>query len=87
MVLKDSPYQKKPGVYKKSKSLAYSEAKLLDEVLLDLLQSVHAVLDLQVNLGPLKMVPNDSPCPKTCDLKKNQVPSLLGCQVTPLRRP
>ena len=31
------------------------------EVLLDLLQPVLAVLEFQVNLGPLKMVPNDSP--------------------------
>ena len=31
------------------------------EVLLDLLQPVLAVLVFQVNLGPLKMVPNDSP--------------------------
>ena len=48
------------------------------EVLLDLLQPVQAVLDFQVNLGPLKMVPNDSPYPKTWGLKKNQVSSLLG---------
>ena len=31
---------------------------------------MQAVLDLQVNLGPLKMVPNDSLCPKTWALKK-----------------
>ena len=47
------------------------------EVLLDLLQPVLAVLEFQVNLGPLKMVPNDSPYPKTWVLK-NQVSSLLG---------
>ena len=44
--------------------------KLLHEVVLDLLQPVQAVLDLQVNLVPLKMVPNDSPYPKTWGLKK-----------------
>ena len=39
--------------------------KLLHEVVLDLLQHVQPVLDLQVNLRPLEMVPNDSPYPKT----------------------
>ena len=82
MVLKHSPYPKNLG-FKKSKSLAFSEAKLLYEVLLDLLQSVQAVHDLQVNLRPLELVPNDSPYPKTWGLKKNHVPSLLGSQVTP----
>ena len=46
------------------------------EVLLDLLQPVLAVLDLQVNLRPLAMIPNDSPYPKTWGLKKNQISSL-----------
>ena len=44
--------------------------KLLHEAVLDLLQPIQAVLDLQVNLGPLKMVPNDFPYPKTW-VKKN----------------
>ena len=35
------------------------------EVLLDLLQPLHPVLGLQVDLGLLKMVTNDSPYPKT----------------------
>ena len=47
-----------------------SETKLLLEVVLDLLQPIQAVLDLLVNLGPLKMVPNDSPYPKTWVLKQ-----------------
>ena len=51
--------------FKKIKLLAYSDAKLLHEDVLDLLQPVQAVLDLQANLGPLEMVPNDSPYPKT----------------------
>ena len=34
--------------------------ELLHEVLLDLLQPGQPVLDLQVNLSPLEMVPNDS---------------------------
>ena len=46
------------------------EAELLREDILDLLQPIQAVLDFQVNLGPLKMVPNDSPYPKTWGLKK-----------------
>ena len=58
----------------KIKSLACSEAELLLEGLLDLLQPVESVLDLQVNLRPLEMVPNDSPYPKTWDLEKT--PSL-----------
>ena len=69
MVPNDSPYPKTWGL-KKIKFLAYSDAKLLHEDVLDLLQPVQAVLDLQVNLGPLKMVLNDSPCPKTYGLKK-----------------
>ena len=51
--------------------------KSLFEVVLGLKQPLYPVLDLQVNLGPLKMVPNDSPYPKTWGLKKNQVSSLL----------
>ena len=47
-----------------------TEAELLHEVLLDLLQPVQAVLALQALLGPLRMVPNDSPYPKTWVLKK-----------------
>ena len=35
------------------------------EGILDLLQPLHPILDLQVNLGFLKIVPNDSPYPKT----------------------
>ena len=35
------------------------------EVLLDLLQSLHPVLDLQINLRFFKMVSNDSPYPKS----------------------
>ena len=46
------------------------EAELLHEVLLDLLQPVQAVLGLQDHLRPLRMVPNDSPYPKTWVLKK-----------------
>ena len=38
------------------------------EVLLDLLQPLHPVLGLQVDLGLLKMVTNDSPYPKTLGL-------------------
>ena len=53
------------GVGTKIKSLACSEAELLLEGLLDLLQPTEPVLDLQVNLRPLEMVPNDSPYPKT----------------------
>ena len=70
MVSNDSPYPKTWGL-KKSKFLAYPEAKLLHEDVLDLLQPVQAVLVLLVNLGPLKMVPTDSPYPKTWGFKKN----------------
>ena len=64
MVPNDSPYPKTWGL-KKIRSLACSEAELLHEDVLDLLQPIQAVLDLHVNLGPLKMVPNDLPYPKT----------------------
>ena len=57
----------KPGEKNKNK---VSEVELLCEVLLDLLQPIQAVLDLQVNLGPLEMVANDYPYPKTWGLKK-----------------
>ena len=40
----------------------------LIEVLLDLLRPIHSVLDLLVDLGLLKIVPNDSPSPRTCFL-------------------
>ena len=64
MVPNDSPYPKTWGL-KKIRSLACSEAELLHEDVLDLLQPVQAVLDLQVNLRPMEMAPNDSPYPKT----------------------
>ena len=48
-----------------------SEVELLREVLLDLLQPVQAVLAVQAHLGPLRMVPNDSPYPKPWVLKKS----------------
>ena len=58
--------------------IIHSSLYLLHEVLLDLLQPVQAVLALQAHLGPLKMLPNDSPYPKTWVLKENRVSSLLG---------
>ena len=58
-------------------SLANLEVELLPEVVLDLLQPIQAVLALQAHLGPLAMVPNDSPYPTTWGLKKNQVSSFL----------
>ena len=39
--------------------------KLHPEGVLDLLQPLNPVLDLQVDLGAMKMVPTDSPYPKT----------------------
>ena len=72
MVPNDSPYPKTWGL-KKIRSLARSEAELLREDILDLLQPVQAVLDLQVNLRVLKMVPNDFPYPKTWGLKKSDL--------------
>ena len=45
--------------------IIHSSVYLLHEVLLDLLQPVQAVLGLQDHLRPLRMVPNDSPYPKT----------------------
>ena len=77
------PHTQKPGVLKKIRSLACIEAELLPEVLLGLLQPVQSVLSLPVNLRVLKMVPNDSPYPKTWGLKKTQVSSLLRSGVTP----
>ena len=51
------------GFDTKNRSPASSKVEyLLLEVVLDLL---HPILDLQINLMPLKMVPNDSPYPKT----------------------
>ena len=76
MVPNDLPYTKTYDL-KKIRSLACFVAELLHEVVLDLLQPIQAVLALQAHLGPLAMVPNDSPYPKTWGLKKNQVSSLL----------
>ena len=64
MVPNDSPYPKTWGL-KKIRSLSCSETELLREDVLDLLQPVQAVLGLQDHLRPLRMVPNDSPYPKT----------------------
>ena len=56
------------NVYMKNKPdykcLACSTAELLHEVILDLLQPLQPIIDLQVNLRLLEMVPNDSPYPK-----------------------
>ena len=68
---------------KKTKSLACLEVKLLHEVILDPLQSVQAVLDLQVNLRVLKMVPNDSPYPKTWGLKKIRSLACIEAELLP----
>ena len=54
------PYTPKPG-FKKNKSVACLEIELLHEVLHDLLQPIQVVLDLQVNMRPMEMVPNDLP--------------------------
>ena len=41
------------------------------------IEPVQAVLDLQVNLRPLEIVPNDSPYPKIWGLEKSQVSRML----------
>ena len=64
IVPNDSPYPKTWDLEKTQVSRMLL-TKLLHEVVLDLLQHVQPVLDLQVNLRPLEMVPNDSPYPKT----------------------
>ena len=51
------------------KSLVYPQVRMsLLEVLLDLLQPMHTVLGLQIDLRLLKIVSNDSPYPKTFSL-------------------
>ena len=55
------------GLEYEIKSLEYSEENLrvsLLEVVLGLLPPLHPVLDLQVGLRLLKMIPNDFPWPK-----------------------
>ena len=52
-----------------NKSIACSVAKYqnsLDQVVLVLLHPLHPLLDLQVDIRFIKMVPNDLPWPKTC---------------------
>ena len=60
------PHTPKPWSRHQNQVSSYLQTKvmatLLYKVVLDLLQPF---LDLQVNLRVLKMVPNDSPCPKT----------------------
>ena len=58
----------------KIKYLACSKAELLHKVIIDLILPVQSVLDLQVNLRLLEMVPIDSPYSKTWGLTPN--PSL-----------
>ena len=54
------------GLDTKIKSLASPQAKLEIRVgVLDLLHLLHPILGLQVNLGVLKTIPNDSPYQKT----------------------
>ena len=51
---------------KHDQRLNYSQVRIsLLEVVLGLLQPVQSVLDLQVNLRPLKLISNDCPYPKT----------------------
>ena len=51
---------------RKSKTRTKVTISLLEvEVVLGLLQPLHLVIDLQVGLRLLKMVPNDFPWPKT----------------------
>ena len=84
MVPKDSPIPIPKNLgFKKIKFLAFPEAKLLHEDVLDLLQPVQAVLDLQVNLSDLKMISNDFPYQRILGLKKPQVSSMLRSEVTP----
>ena len=64
LVSNDLPYPKIKGL-KKTRSLACSEAELLLEVLLGLLQPMQAVLAILVHLRPLEIGSNDSPYPKT----------------------
>ena len=62
------PHTNKHGVWHQNQVSSTARSKVrnfLLEVVLDLL---HPILDIQVNLMPLKMVPNDSPCQKTWGL-------------------
>ena len=59
----DSPYPKTSGLTPKS-SLRTKVIISLHEDVLGLLQPLHLVLDLQIDLRVTKMVPNDSPCQK-----------------------
>ena len=62
------PHTNKHGVWHQNQVSSMARSKVrnfLLEVVLDLL---HPILDIQVNLRPLKMVPNDSPCQKTWGL-------------------
>ena len=58
------PIPKNIGMDTKNKSPAWVTISLL-EVIFGLLQPLHPLLDLQVGLRLLKMVPNDFPWPKT----------------------
>ena len=62
------PHAQKPGVRHENQVSSIIKSKVRNlhlEVGLDLLQPLQPILDLQVNLRVLEMVPNDLPYPKT----------------------
>ena len=63
MIPHDSPCQKTWGLTPKSSVRFKLIISLLEEVL-GLLQSLHPILELQIDLWLTKMVPYDSPCQK-----------------------
>ena len=65
MVPSYSPNPKTQGLIPTPSPQHVELATTLPEVVLGFLQPLHPVLDLQVDLRLLKMVPNDFPYPKT----------------------
>ena len=78
------PHTQKHGVRHQnqvSSIIASKVRNILLEVVLDLLQPLHPILDIQVNLRVLKIIPNDSPYPKTWVGHQNQDSSIVTTKV------
>ena len=78
------PHTQKHGVRYQNQVSSITTSEVINlrlEVVLDLLQPLHPILDIQVNLRVLKIIPNDSPYPKTWVGHQNQDSSIVTTKV------
>ena len=83
MVPSDYPWPKTLDLSPKTFSTMFRTKVTISllEVVLGLLQPLHPVLDLQINLRFLKLVSNDSPKPKTLVWYQNYASSMIRTKV------